>query len=70
MFALVLTHGDVGDVGVARARRCRADVEALVYLGWSLPFAALLAWRLYAPALPAIPALSRGGRASVWSTTQ
>jgi len=46
------------------------DVQALVYLGWSLPFAALLAWRLYAPALPAIPALSRGGRASVWSTTQ
>ena len=50
--------------------RASADVEALVYLGWSLPFAALLAWRLYAPALPAIPALSRGGRASVWSTTQ
>jgi hypothetical protein len=47
-----------------------ADVESLVYLAWSLPFAALLAWRLYAPALPAIPALSRGGRASVWSTTQ
>ncbi len=47
-----------------------ADVESLVYLGWSLPFAALLGWRLYAPALPAIPALSRGGRASVWSTTQ
>jgi hypothetical protein len=46
------------------------DVQALVYLGWSLPFAALLAWRLYAPALPAMPALSRGGRASVWSTTQ
>ena len=47
-----------------------ADVEALVYLAWSLPFAGLLAWRLYAPALPAMPALSRGGRASVWSTTQ
>ena len=47
-----------------------ADVESLVYLGWSLPFAGLLAWRLYAPALPAIPALRRGGRASVWSTTQ
>ena len=47
-----------------------ADVESLVYLGWSLPFGALLAWRLYAPALPAMPALSRGGRASVWSTTQ
>ena len=27
-------------------------------------------WRLYAPALPAMPALSTGGRASVWSTTQ
>ena len=47
-----------------------ADVEALVYLGWSLPLVGLLAWRLYAPALPAMPALSRGGRASVWSTTQ
>ena len=48
------------------------DVEALFYLAWSLPFAALLAWRLYAPALPAtaMPALNRGGRASVWSTTQ
>ena len=46
-----------------------ADVESLVYLGWSLSFAALLAWKLYAPAL-AMPALSRGGRASVWSTTQ
>ncbi len=46
------------------------DVEALVYLAWSLPFAGLLAWRLYAPALPAMPALSSGGRASVWSTTQ
>jgi hypothetical protein len=49
-----------------------ADVESLVYLSWSLPFAALLAWRLYAPALPAtaMPALSRGGRASAWSTTR
>jgi hypothetical protein len=46
------------------------DVESLVYLAWSLPFVALVGWRLYAPALPAIPALSRGGRASVWSTTQ
>ena len=46
------------------------DVEALVYLAWSLPLAGLLAWRLYAPALPAMPALSSGGRASVWSTTQ
>jgi hypothetical protein len=48
------------------------DAESLVYLGWSVPFTALLAWRLYAPALPAtaMPALSRGGRASVWSTTQ
>ena len=45
------------------------DVEALVYLGWSLPFTALLAWKLYAPAV-AMPVLSRGGRASVWSTTQ
>ena len=47
-----------------------ADVEALVYLGWSLPLVGLLGWRLYAPALPAMPALSTGGRASVWSTTQ
>ena len=48
------------------------DVESLVYLGWSLPVGGLLAWRLYAPALPAtaMPALNRGGRASVWSTTQ
>jgi hypothetical protein len=48
------------------------DVEAVFYLAWSLPFAALLAWWLYAPALPAtaMPALNRGGRASVWSTTQ
>ncbi|MDP9134154.1 MAG: hypothetical protein M3N56_04905, partial [Actinomycetota bacterium] len=47
-----------------------ADAEALVYLGWSLPLVGLLGWRLYAPALPAMPALSAGGRASVWSTTQ
>ncbi|HYH88259.1 MAG TPA: hypothetical protein VEX67_03430 [Solirubrobacteraceae bacterium] len=47
-----------------------ADVEALVYLGWSLPLVGLLGWRLYAPVLPAMPALSTGGRASVWSTTQ
>ena len=46
------------------------DLQVLLYLGWSLPFAALLGWRLYAPALPAIAALRRGGRASVWSTTQ
>ena len=46
-----------------------ADAESLFYLAWSLPFAGLLAWKLYAPAL-AMPALSRGGRASVWSTTQ
>ena len=46
------------------------DVESLVYLAWSLPFVGLVGWRLYAPALPAMPALSRGGRASVWSTTQ
>jgi len=55
-------------------RAAPPDVEALVYLGWSLPFVGLLAWRLYAPALPAgaaaMPALNRGGRASVWSTTQ
>jgi hypothetical protein len=47
-----------------------ADVETLAYLGWSLAFVGLLGWRLYAPALPAMPALSTGGRASVWSTTQ
>ena len=47
-----------------------ADVESLVYLAWSLPLIGLLGWRLYAPALPAMPALSSGGRASVWSTTQ
>ena len=46
------------------------DVEALVYLGWSLPFTGLLAWRLYAPALTAVPTLSSGGRARDWSTTQ
>ena len=46
-----------------------ADVESLFYLAWSLPLTGLLAWKLYAPAL-AMPALSRGGRASVWSTTQ
>jgi len=47
-----------------------ADVESLVYLAWSVPLVALLGWRLYAPALPAVPTLSSGGRASVWSTTQ
>jgi hypothetical protein len=47
-----------------------ADVESLVYLAWSLPLVGFLAWRLYAPALPAMPTLSSGGRASVWSTTQ
>ena len=47
-----------------------ADIESLVYLAWSLPLIGLLGWRLYAPALPAMPALSSGVRASVWSTTQ
>ena len=60
--------GDVGDLAVDRPA-APPDVEALVYLGWSLPLVGLLAWRLYAPAI-AMPALSRGGRASVWSTTQ
>jgi hypothetical protein len=46
-----------------------ADAESLFYLAWSLPLVGLLAWKLYAPPL-AMPALSRGGRASVWSTTQ
>ena len=46
------------------------DVESLFYLAWSLPLAGLLAWRVYAPGLPAMPALSSGGRARVWSTTQ
>ena len=47
-----------------------ADVESLVYLAWTLPLVGLLGWRLYAPAVPAMPTLSSGGRASVWSTTQ
>jgi hypothetical protein len=47
-----------------------ADVGALVYLSWSLPLVCLLGRRLYAPALPAVPTLSSGGRASVWNTTQ
>ena len=47
-----------------------ADVESLVYLAWSLPLVGFLGWRLYTPALPAMPTLSSGGRASVWSTTQ
>jgi hypothetical protein len=46
------------------------DVVAATYLAWSLPLAALLAWRIYSPALPAVPTLSSGGRASVWNTTQ
>jgi hypothetical protein len=46
------------------------DVVAASYLAWSLPLAGFLAWRLYAPALGSMPALSSGGRASVWSTTQ
>jgi hypothetical protein len=47
-----------------------ADVQSLVFLAWSLPLVAFLGWRLYAPALPAMPTLSSGGRARVWSTTQ
>jgi hypothetical protein len=47
-----------------------ADVESIVYLAWTLPLVGFLGWRLYAPALPAMPTLSSGGRASVWSTTQ
>jgi hypothetical protein len=46
------------------------DLVAATYLAWSLPLALFLAWRIYAPALPAVPTLSSGGRASVWSTTQ
>jgi hypothetical protein len=69
VFALVLTLATWG-TWEWLVPAASADVQALVYLGWSLPFAGLLAWRLYAPALPAMPALSRGGRASVWSTTQ
>jgi hypothetical protein len=47
------------------------DVVALTYLAWSVPLALFLGWRIYAPAgLPAVPTLSSGGRASVWSTTQ
>ena len=69
VFALVLTLATWG-TWEWLVPAASADVQALVYLGWSLPFAALLAWRLYAPALPAIAALRPGGRASVWSTTQ
>jgi hypothetical protein len=47
---------------------------SLVYLAWSLPLVAGLAWRLYAPSVPvlgrATEAVSAGGRTSVWSTTQ
>jgi hypothetical protein len=46
------------------------DAQSLLYLAWSLPLVGFLGWRLYAPALPAMPKLSSGGRASVWSTTQ
>jgi hypothetical protein len=46
------------------------DITAASYLAWSLPLAAFLTWRLYTPAVPALPTLSSGGRASVWSTTQ
>jgi hypothetical protein len=46
------------------------DAQSLLYLAWSLPLLGFLGWRLYAPALPAMPKLSSGGRASVWSTTQ
>ena len=42
VFALVAHAGDVGDVGVARAAPRRPTSQALVYLGWSLPFVALL----------------------------
>src|SRR5215213_9674751 len=38
------------------------DVVAAGYLAWSLPLAALLAWRLYAPPLGAIRMLSGGAR--------
>src|SRR4051812_10013333 len=38
------------------------DVVAAGYLAWSLPLAALLAWRLYAPPLGAMRALSEGAR--------
>ena len=69
VFALVLTLATWG-TWEWLVPAVSPDLQALFYLGWSLPFAALLAWRLYAPALPAIPALRRGGRASVWSTTQ
>ena len=42
-----------------------ADVEALVYLAWSLPLVAFLGWRLYAPALPRSRRSARAaGRAS------
>jgi hypothetical protein len=69
VFALVLTVATWG-TWEWLVPAVSPDIQALLYLGWSLPFTALLAWRLYAPALPAIPALRRGGRASVWSTTQ
>jgi hypothetical protein len=45
------------------------DVQSLVYLAWSAPLAAALAWRLYAPSVPALgratEAVSSGGLARV-----
>ena len=45
------------------------DVQSLVYLAWSVPLAAALAWRLYAPRVPSLgrstEAVSSGGLASV-----
>ena len=62
--------GDLGDLAVGRARGLGRRRGARLPRAGACRFAGLLAWRLYAPALPAMPALSRGGRASVWSTTQ
>jgi hypothetical protein len=45
------------------------DVQSLVYLAWSVPLAAALAWRLYAPSVPSLgrttEAVSSGGLARV-----
>jgi hypothetical protein len=38
------------------------DVVAAGYLAWSLPLVGFLAWRLYAPPLVVMPALSAGAR--------
>lgn len=50
------------------------DGQSALYVAWSVPLAAALAWRLYSPRMPALvpptEAVSSGGLARVWSTTQ